>query len=77
MCLIGKGHKKGAGEGRPGAQPEDWGAACLGSRNVQEVVDGAEFGPLCKAWGTRDPDRMSAPRLTEEPCSQRVEQGVL
>ena len=31
MCLIGKGHKKGAGEGRPGAQPEDWGAACRGA----------------------------------------------
>ena len=45
---------------------------------------------MCRRWwtvlslgpsvGLGEPgtqDRMSAPRLTEEPCSQRVEQGVL
>ena len=36
-------------------QPEEWRAACLGSRNVQEVEDGAEFGLLCSACCTRDP----------------------
>ena len=54
MCLSGGGGRGGPGRREPELQPEEWGLACLGRRDVQEAGGGAEFGPLCRACGTRD-----------------------
>ena len=54
-CVLAeKNTRRGPGRGDLEPQPEEWRAACLGSKNVQEARDGAEFGPLCRAWGTSD-----------------------
>ena len=53
--LVEAAGEGGLGRGEPEPQSEGWGAACLGSRNVQEAGDGREFGPLCRACGIRDP----------------------
>ena len=54
--LVQEAGEGGLRRGEPQPQSEEWwGAACLGSRNVQEAGDGLEFGPLCRANGTRDP----------------------
>ena len=54
MCLSGGGGRGGPGRREPELQPEEWGLACLVRRDVQEAGGGAEFGPLCRACGTRD-----------------------
>ena len=56
MRLSGGGRGGGWGE-------ENWspslrsGGSLFGEQDVQEAGDGPEFGPLCRACGTRDPGR--------------------
>ena len=54
-CVLVEEAGEGAQEGEsPSSSLSSGGLACLGSRDVQEAGDGAEFEPLCRACGTRD-----------------------
>ena len=77
MCLNGKGHKKGAGEGRPGAPLEECGQLVWGAGMFRRWRTGLSLGPSVGLGAPVTEDRMSGPRLTEEPRSQCAEQGAL
>ena len=76
MCLSGKEHEKGAREGRSRA-PARGVQLVWGARMCRRRGTGLSLGPSVGLGAPVTEDRMSAPRLSEEPCFQPAEQGAL
>ena len=67
----------GAREMRTQPQSEGWGTACLGAGMLRRREMGLSLGPSAGLVAPGTQDRVSAPGLNEEPCSQHAEQGAL
>lgn len=67
----------GAREMRTQPQSEGWGTACLGAGMFRRREMGLSLGPSAGLVAPGIQDRVSAPGLAEEPCSQCAEQGAL
>ena len=77
MCLSGGGRKQGLGREKPELQSEEWGQLVWGAGMCRRWWTVLSLGPSVGLGEPGTQDRMSAPRLTEDPCSQHAEQGAL
>ena len=77
MCLSGGGRKQGLGREKPELQSEEWGQLVWGAGMCRRREIDLNLGPSAGLVAPGTEDRISAPGLTEDPCSQHAEQGAL
>ena len=75
--LTEKDTRRELGKGDLGPQPEECGQLVWGAGMFRRWRTGLSLGPSVGLGAPVTEDRMSGPRLTEEPRSQRAEQGAL
>ena len=75
--LVEEAGEGGLGRGEPEPQSEEWGQLVWGAGMCRRQGMGMSLGPSAGLVAPGIQDRVSAPGLTEEPCSQCAEQGAL